>query len=311
MVRITSLALFGLAAVGLAVDRVRADLPVAPAPREIRPDGSRDPVPQPAKAEDPAVVVDRIIKNSKDVGDKLAGTDAGPETQKKQDKILADIDALINRQEDPPPPKPDDNKDKDKEKNKDPNMNQDPPKGDMPPPNGGGMPMDKNMGMGGGKHSDNPMGGMPPMNGKDMGGMGMGGMDMGGMGGTNEPPPGGGRRPRRGGEPKADDKKEQGEQKPEGGGNEKTPSGGSKDAKNPKNPSGGGGGGGDGKNVPQAALPFDEDVAKDVWGHLQPKLRQQMTQYYKEDVMPKYTELLRLYYSALADKGAPAGAPKK
>ena len=54
----------------------------------------------------------------------------------------------------------------------------------------------------------------------------------------------------------------------------------------------------------KSALPLDEDVTKDVWGHLPPKLRQQMTEYYKEDVMPKYSELLRLYYSSLAEKNA-------
>ena len=58
-------------------------------------------------------------------------------------------------------------------------------------------------------------------------------------------------------------------------------------------------------------LPFNEDVAKEVWGHLPDKLRQQMTQYYKEDVMPKYAELLRLYYSSLSEKAANPIMPKK
>ena len=46
-----------------------------------------------------------------------------------------------------------------------------------------------------------------------------------------------------------------------------------------------------------------EEVAKEVWGHLPDKLRQQMSQYYKEDFTPKYAELLKLYYSSLSDKG--------
>jgi hypothetical protein len=107
MIRVSSLALL-VATAALLAESARGQLPVAPPPREIRPDGSRDPAPQaepPAKPEDPSAVVDRIIKNSKDVGDKLAKTDTGTGTRKTQGKILSDIDSLINRQENPPPPK--------------------------------------------------------------------------------------------------------------------------------------------------------------------------------------------------------------
>jgi len=79
-------------------------LPVAPPPREVRADGSRDPAPEPEPTtpdENPAETVNRIVKNSKVVGDKLAMTDTGMETRSTQDKILKDIDSLINRQ-DPP-----------------------------------------------------------------------------------------------------------------------------------------------------------------------------------------------------------------
>jgi len=249
-------------------------------------------------AEDPAVVVDRIIKNSKDVGDKLAKTDTGSNTRKTQDKILADIDSLINRQENPPP-KPDDNKDKNKDKDKDKNkdmnndpmMNQDmpPPKGDMPPPKGGGdMPMEKsNMGM----RDQNPM---------PMGGMGM-----------NEPQPMG-RRPRMGDQKNDNNHPDKSDAKNEPKNNDKQVGKQPKESKNAKNPSGAAGGGNTGKVAAKPSLPFDEDVAKDVWGHLPDKLRQQMTQYYKEDVMPKYAELLRLYYSSLSEKTAnPPMFPKK
>ncbi len=238
----------------------RADLPVAPPPREVRPDGTRDPVPKaeaPAKGEDPAVTVKRIIDNSKDVGDKLAKTDTGADTRKTQGKILSDIDALINQQENPPPPSPDQDKDKkdmnDKKDMKDPMM--DP-----------GMKKD-NMGNGG-----TGMGDSPPM-----GGMGE-------------------RQPRMG-----DSKKEHGggvkdPGKPDNDPKKDTP-------KDPKDPAGAAGnpmGKANGKPSP----PIEEDVSKDVWGHLPDKLRQQMSQYYKEDFSPKYAELLRLYYSSLADKGA-------
>ena len=73
-----------------------------------------------AKKENPLEVVERIIKNSNAVGDKLAKTDTGRETLGKQETILKDIESLIDQQEDPPPPKPDQNQDKNKDdKNKD------------------------------------------------------------------------------------------------------------------------------------------------------------------------------------------------
>jgi hypothetical protein len=304
-----------LLVVALTALSARAELPVAPSPRAVADDGSRPPVPAPeppAKAEDPAAVVERIIKNSKDVGDRLAKTDTGTDTRGTQKQILKDIDDLINRQDDPPPPK--DNKD-----NKD---NKDMPP-DMPPPMDGMKDMKdmkdmgmkdmgmKDMGMGMPKDKDMGMG-MP----KDMGmGMGMG-MPMGGMG--DAPPKSGERRPRMG-EPNGD-KKDKGDKSGKGmehppidknkepkdkTGKEQKPA----DAKNPKGGNGGGNvGGKDGK---QGALPFDDDVAKDVWGHLPDKLRQQMTQFYKDDVMPKYAEMLKLYYSSLSDKGQPPPAPPK
>lgn len=301
MTRVMSLGLLVAAVAGVAAPPVRAQkqLPVAPPPRAVRPDGTRAPAPQPAKAEDPAAVVDRIIKNSKDVGDRLEKTDTGTDTRKKQDAILSDIDALINRQEDPPPPKPDD-KDKDdkqKDKNKDDkkdDMNKDPmPNKDMPPK--GDMPMDKgdkkDMGMGKNdmpppKHEDAPMGGMndPPM-----------------------PMGGAGRKPRMG-DPTGDDKKDQQpEQKPDG----KKQQGAPKDSKDQKNPSGGAAGGPGGKLPAKSLLPADDGGSKDVWGHLPDKLRQQMTQYYSEDIMPKYAELLRLYYSSFSEAGAAPVMPKK
>ena len=47
--------------------------------------------------------------------------------------------------------------------------------------------------------------------------------------------------------------------------------------------------------------PIDDAVVKEVWGHLPDKLRQQVSQYYKEQFMPKYSDLLKQYYSSLAN----------
>ncbi len=43
------------------------------------------------------------------------------------------------------------------------------------------------------------------------------------------------------------------------------------------------------------------DVYKDVWGHLPEQARQEMDLYFREQFMPRYSELLRDYYSSLAE----------
>jgi hypothetical protein len=290
--------------VGLA-GAARAQLPVAPPPRPAGTPSAPAQKPEPqAKAEDPAAVVDRIIKNSKDVGERLEKTDTGTDTRSKQDKILSDIDALINRQDDPPPPKPDDKNDK-----KDMNDMPPPDKGDMPPKDKNDAPKDK--------------GDMP----KDKGDMpkdkGMGqdkkdkGMDKhdGMPDGKDDMPPmpmgGNGRKPRMG-EPNKDDKKDQNDPPPMPMNDQKQP-GTPKEPKNDKSPAGATAGNPGGKlPATKTLLPLEEGTSKDVWGHLPDKLRQQMTQYYNEDIMPRYAELLRLYYSSFAEAGGPTPAmPKK
>jgi hypothetical protein len=47
------------------------------------------------------------------------------------------------------------------------------------------------------------------------------------------------------------------------------------------------------------------DLYKDVWGHLPERLRQEMDLYYREQFMPRYQELLRQYYSSLAERKRP------
>ena len=55
------------------------------------------------------------------------------------------------------------------------------------------------------------------------------------------------------------------------------------------------------KNDPKGVGKFSE-IYKDVWGHLPEKIRQEMDLYYREQFMPQYSELLREYYSALAEQ---------
>ena len=43
------------------------------------------------------------------------------------------------------------------------------------------------------------------------------------------------------------------------------------------------------------------DLYKDVWGHLPDRMRQEMDMYYREQFMPRYGDLLRQYYAAIAE----------
>jgi hypothetical protein len=62
---------------------------------------------------------------------------------------------------------------------------------------------------------------------------------------------------------------------------------------------------------PKPSVPLDDDVVKEVWGHLPDKLRQQVTQYYKEQFMPRYSDLLKQYYSSLANTPQKPGEARK
>jgi hypothetical protein len=57
---------------------------------------------------------------------------------------------------------------------------------------------------------------------------------------------------------------------------------------------------------PKGTAPRMPDVYKDVWGHLPEKMRQEMDLYFREQFMPRYSELLRQYYSSLAERGGKA-----
>lgn len=56
----------------------------------------------------------------------------------------------------------------------------------------------------------------------------------------------------------------------------------------------------------KAAMPRVPDVYKEVWGHLPEKMRQELDLYFRDRFMPRYSELLRQYYSSLAERGEKA-----
>lgn len=45
------------------------------------------------------------------------------------------------------------------------------------------------------------------------------------------------------------------------------------------------------------------ETYKDVWGHLPEKMRQEMDSYFRDKFMPRYAELLKQYYSNIAEQG--------
>ncbi|HEY2783901.1 MAG TPA: hypothetical protein VGJ05_02915 [Fimbriiglobus sp.] len=148
--------------------------------------------------------------------------------------------------------------------------------GSPPPPMGGGQPPPPMGGGKGGSGSPPPMGGgqpPPPMG--------------GGKGGSGSPPPmGNGGKPMGGQQPKGG--------QPQAG----RPMGGQQSGGQAR----GGNSPGQGGAKSPPGVPLPEKITKDVWGHLPPQLRQQMSQFYREHFMPKYSELLRQYYSSLAEK---------
>ena len=109
-------ALFAALLTGILGAASRADVEVAPPPR---PKGVPFTPPPAAKSEDPAETVGKIIKNAKDVTERLSNSDTSTTTRKTQDETLALIDMLINRQDEPPPSGDDNKDDKDKKDNKD------------------------------------------------------------------------------------------------------------------------------------------------------------------------------------------------
>lgn len=63
------------------------------------------------------------------------------------------------------------------------------------------------------------------------------------------------------------------------------------------------GGAGDQKRDPNKFA----DMIRDIWGHLPETTRQEMDQYSREQFMAKYNDLLKRYYSTLAEKGRRKG----
>jgi hypothetical protein len=256
-----------------------------PPPREV-PDAKKEPAKDDENApkDDVQQTAERIAENAKKAGERLKDKDPGADTRKIQDEIVKDIDSLIKKAQEPPSMNPDMN----------PMMP--PPKSDMMPPPMGGMP---------------PPGGPMPKSGMRDGSGSKSPMGSGGTGGTPKPKvgpgSGSGRKPRPERKPRGDSPMGMGDPMANAGPNGMKPMPASPDpkaeAKNEdKEKKGENGGDRFGKASPKRENDKMAELYKDVWGHLPDRMRQEMDLYYREQFMPRYSELLRQYYAALAEQ---------
>jgi hypothetical protein len=283
---IAFLACLSFAAICVGQD---APEPAVPKPEEKKGEPKKaDPKDEkPAAGEDVDVqkTAERIAENAQKAGDRLKEKDPGADTRKIQQEILKDIDALLKKAQQPPPSPPD----------------MPPPMSDMPPPPKSDMPMPMPMG-----------GGMPPPKSP----MPMGGS--GNSGGASQPKgnSGGGggsssgkadRRPRRERRPRGSSPMPMaGDPMANAGQGGTNPMPARPDPKDgPKEKDQRGGSATGARFGPLSAKRQNDklaDLYKDVWGTLPDRLRQEMDLYYREQFMPRYSELLRQYYAALAEQ---------
>lgn len=224
--------------------------------------------------EDEAEILERINKNMRAVEDKLGNRELGEATEQQQRDILNDIDALIRRSQ-----------------------------------QGGG-------GGGGGQNQNNQDQQNQDQQNQDQAGQQPGQGQQGGLSraekrrqerlqarsqtsrqqkqpsqrqqAANRP-----QRPEQKGEPLAGGKQPQPQPK---GGNQPQPQ-----------PMGGEQPGA-GRTGPTSDKPRDLELTKDIWGHLPESLRAEMNAYSNpQPFLPRYDDLIRKYYKAIAEKGRQKG----
>jgi hypothetical protein len=282
--------LASLSLIGIAAGQDDAKTP-APKPEgkavEPKKDGPKaDPKAGEGEEMDVHKTAERIAENAKKAGDRLKEKDPGEGTRKIQRDIVKDIDALIKKAQEPPPPP----------------MNSDmspmPPM--TPPPMGGPQQKSPTGGTGGsGQQPKSPMGGAGGSSQPKAGNSGGGG-----AGSESKQ----GRRPRRDRQRGGSSPMGMGEPTANAGPGGMNPMPAAPDAKGGpaggKNdgPTGDGGGNRFGQASPKRKDEKLADLYKDVWGQLPDRLRQEMDLYYREKFMPRYSELLRQYYAALAEQ---------
>jgi hypothetical protein len=277
-----------LASVGTGQD---APKPVVPKPDEKRAEPKKaeptDEKPANGDEVDVQKTAERIAENAQKAGDRLKAKDPGEDTRRIQQEILKDIDALLKKAQQPPQSPPD----------------MPPPMSDMPPPPKSDMPPMPKDNMGQGSGSPPPKVPMPKGSSEQGGGASQPKGNPGGGGGSNGKAD---RRPRRERRPRGDSPMPMGDPMANAGQGGTNPMPASPEPKNglkEKDRQGSSATGAKfGQLSPKRQSDRLADLYKDVWGTLPDRLRQEMDLYYREQFMPRYSELLRQYYAALAEQ---------
>ncbi len=223
---------------------------------------------------DPLKRVERIIQNAETAGQQLEKKDPGQTTQELQQQILKDIDALLNQ---PPPPNP---------------------------MGGGG-------GGGGSSSSSSSSGGGGSSSSGNSGGSG-GGQSSGGGSSAGGPRPQGNNPQAQGGQPQGTGsptaKPGQPGSGPMGANSQQQPMGtGDGQLGTPMAKPSRGNGSGDKKSKKPMDVPPEQlsEMSRGIWGHLPAQLRQELDHYYRDQFMPRYSDLLRQYYASIAEASQP------
>lgn len=247
------------------------------------------------EADDPQTLRLRIDQAMKAAEAKLRDKQAGPDTQQQQKQAIEDIEKLLKSTE-PPPPSPD------QPQSQPPNPAQQPPSNEAkdssrPEPNTGQQPA------GGSRTNQQPQG-TPPEAGGASGGREK---QKNESSASARPQPGGKQRERRGGRPQPSNPGQQATSRGDSARNmiDAPPAGASADRPGDAN----GQPGNNPDNSSGSTMPFSPEapsdklgeLRRDVWGHLPDGLRQEVDHYYRERFMPRYQELIRQYYSKIAE----------
>jgi hypothetical protein len=278
----------------------------APPPRPVDSGGPAELSSPPGQPENPLEILQRIIRNAQKASQELAQANPGPQTQQTQRHILKDLDALLQ----PPPPSSNSEQPK-----MDSSMNT--PKDSPPdkqvhnqPPS---SPMAKNELPNPPSSTSQPKGGMPPQ-GNTSGSSSPSGSKSSES--ESKPPstssPGKPetstafrRRPRHASQAQKLDWKGQSSPSPQDQiankgafqatqtteEEPKAPGSSLVDARKKSFPS------------PRSDLQNrEQDWVRNVWGHLPDALRRQASEYYRQELIPKYSKLLEQYYSSRLQK---------
>ena len=271
----------GLLSVSLLVAASRAQNPTQPKKPGEEPKLQKPQEKKKAESdrdEEETKIFDRLTKNSKKAEERIGKPDLGDETRQVEKDILKDIEELIKRMQQPP-------------------QNSDSSQSDS----SSSSSSSDSSSSSGGSSSSSGQSSSQPQSGQKSGGSGLSRQERreqrrqqqgkGSSGSKQEKSNSGTNVTQNSGNPKAGS----GNPKPMDTGNPMKPDQNNRQASTggrpPANP----------KSPPSDSPP--SGMYKDVWGHLPEKMRQEMDAYFKERFMPRYSDLLKEYYSTISEQG--------